>query len=402
MATRLGRVFLFNMAALWFYIAGGRLSNTVLLLAGLVSLAYVPAGFKHEMFTKNILALVASIVLLFLGALNMHSTASLPLFSISIQLVFSAWCASLVVYGEKRLPNHGLMVKAVWMFFVALSCWAVFYSFKIMPQHQLVGEIQSGGEDALQSIGGIFFVGNNYYTLTYYILAPMAAAVACIFSPIERKSVVLLCCGLICFGLSMIFGRRAPIVCCGTTLLVFMVVMVKQSQHRIRVVLRMIWRSVLLGFLVLLFMRWESTMGVSERFSDRISSMSQDVRFDLWNGALHAIYHNPWGGVDYSFGISRYAHNAILDVALGVGILGAFLFASMIVNLTWRVGMGWMKKNKKNDLFENVLVALVLTHVIAMMSEPFLPIRFVIFMWAGVTWTCLYEKFRFLPTGRVS
>ena len=400
-AKRLSGMAILDMVALWFYMAGGRLSNTLLLLAGWLSLAMLPVGVRQSVIHRNKFLLLSSGVFLFFWAMNRESDSALPLFCMSIQIVFSVGFAGLAGYYQSRMPYQGRILRAVIWFLLGLTFWSVFYAFKIMPQHQLFGEAGSGNQEILENIGGIFFVGNNYYTLTYYVLAPMAAAVACVFYRMERKSFALLMGGIVCLGLSMMFGRRTPVVCCGVTWLAFVVVVVLQSPQRIRTAIRMSWKIALLWLLISMYLRWESTTWVYDGFSDRISTISKDARFELWKGALIAIYNNPWGGVESSIGISRYAHNAILDVALSIGIGGAFLFAVTIFFMVGRVVLGWMKNGAKAGLLEHILVAIVISHMVSMMSEPFLPIRLVAFIWAGVTWMCLYEGRVHPSTGRL-
>lgn len=398
---RLGGIAILDMMALWFYMAGGRFSNTFLLLAGLFSLAILPVGVRQSVVHRSTFLLLSSGVFLFFWAMNRESDSALPLFCMSIQIVFSMGFAGLSGYCQSRMAGHGRILKSVIWFLLVLSFWSVFYAFKIMPQHQLFGEAGSGSQEILENIGGIFYVGNNYYTLTYYVLAPMAAAVACVFYRMERKSLALLLSGIVCLGLSMMFGRRTPVVCCGVTWLVFVVVVVMQSPQRIRTAIRMSWKIGMLWLLVSMYLRWESTTWVYDGFSDRFSAISQDARFELWKGALIAIYNNPWGGVASSIGISRYAHNAVLDVALSIGIGGAFLFAVMIFYVAGRVVFGWMKNGSKAGLLEHILVSMVISHMVSMMSEPFLPIRISVFIWAGVTWMWLYERRVHPPAGHL-
>jgi O-antigen ligase len=262
----------------------------------------------------------------------------------------------------------------------------------ILPQNSLVTISTERSAVETDNLFGIFNIGNNFYTLTYYLAVPIAASALVLIEGGHRRSILLFVCAVACAILSILFGRRGPLISGGITwLFVFLFAPVNSGVRR-RSVSAFVWISAIVGAISLGWSNtdWGETVIIA--FGDRASTTLDDPRIMLFQRGIEALSLSPFGGGLTIFrsiqSESPWAHNAVLAVGLDVGVLGALVFALAIGQIVWRMLARLIKRRQPLDGLEICLVAVVLSNVLLLMQEPFLTERLLVFIWAGVLLSC--------------
>jgi uncharacterized membrane protein YhaH (DUF805 family) len=127
-----------------------------------------------------------------------------------------------------------------------------------------------------------------------------------------------------------------------------------------------------------------------QRAGRSFSAIRDDPRFALWREGLRALGESPWGGGKGVFeGVSVYAHNAILDLGLDTNIISALILAALVFGLTAVAIRRLHGRSRRVSNVEFCLLAILSSHLLVMMTEPFLTKRLLVFLWAAVAYLAL-------------
>jgi|GEM_PF-4961205 len=379
-----------DAGALWYRIAGGRFSNSLLVLAGAASLGLLPPWYSAGILVRHKWLLTAAGLLFALGsALNRTLQETAGTFMVPA-VVFALGFGAVAGYAASVRKRRNWVFHSFVAVVLALAVWGFFFAVVIAPQNQVLMAATGDASDTTQDLWGVFYFGNNYYTLTYYLLVPVAAGSLILGEGASRRSLLLLLAGVVCLTLAIIFGRRAPVVT-GVVTWVFVGVCVRgpgRSLWRTLVVVVGISACLAGATLWLLSRDWGAD--VLESFQSRSEVLLEDARWELWSLGMEAVALHPFGGGRARFqGKSAYAHNAVLDIGLDLGVAGAVVFALFLGQIAWWVLARLLKSRQPLDGLEICLIAVIVAHLLIMMGEPLLPERVFVLLWAGVTLSCL-------------
>jgi hypothetical protein len=379
-----------DVFALWYFIAGGRLSNTLLLLASVLSLALMPPRYSIGVLARHKWMTVSVSVLAGLAVVLDASAAFAQTASLLLAAMFALSFGAVVAYADTVLHRRFWIFNAITVLSVALAAWAVVFTVAMAPQSDLFASAAGISTFDLEQMFGIFYVGNNEYTLTYYLLVPLVAGSLIFAEGTKRRTVLLLGCALVCLALAIVIGRRSVVLTAVVTALAMAGYAAVRARTRWRMILIAVEVSVVLAGVAL----WLQSRGwggeALEGFQRRSDFILEDPRQELWVQGMKAIVAQPFGGGRAVFqGSSSYAHNVILDVGLDLGVAGTLVLALMFGQIAWRALARLSNRRQPPDGLELCLIAIIFAHLFISMSEPFLPERQVVLLWAAVTLSCV-------------
>lgn len=376
-----------NVIALWYYVAGGRFATTLLIVCAVISRLGVPVRDGGVLIARY-LGLAVTVALLAVALAFNGSTNSLAtLSSILAVAVFAVMSGSVIANLAAHRSTSATALHLMFCLSLLMTAWAFILGGTISSE--VVQPELPLRTIHFSFISRLFPSKAASYSLSYFVLLPMATAAVSFRSSSKPLAVGWLVLAVICAYMSAAFGRRGPLLATAVAWIFVLGMTTARNSSR-----RGEGRSALvLGVLAILAIGAVATTYAFQSASRSFLAIPDDPRFALWREGVRVLRGSPWrGGREVFEGVSVYAHNAILDLGLDAGIISAILLAALVFGITGVTLQRLYRGARRVSNMELCLLAILVSHFFAMMTEPFLAKRLAVFLWAAAAYSSLTGK----------
>jgi hypothetical protein len=374
-----------NLLCLWYYCAGGIFATTLLACIAVISLLVVPFRESFVVIRENWIALFGCGVLSIVSYSLFRTKTTFEVFL--VLALFSVGCGSVLRLLVSQARGVDRAFALIVLLVAAFAGWGGYYATAIMPQNQIItGDINPSSQE-VERILQLFYVGNNYYTITYFLAVPMVG-ISLLFIEVRSRLIqfVLLGSTLAAGVLAIVFERRGPIWSAVITFLFMLPLAYRNRKSAKDIGVKIAGISLVAGAAGIWLLSREWGTDVINRFMVRNQELLQDARFSLWIDSLHWTLLNPLGNGRASFqNVSMYAHNAILDGGLDLGVAGALAMASLWLHAAWGCFLRISRRVADLGPLEAVLLAITVSHLLMVLQEPVLNERWIVLLWAATS-----------------
>jgi hypothetical protein len=374
-----------NLLCLWYYCAGGIFATTLLGGIAVISLLTVPFRESSAVIRENWVALLGCGVLSVVSFMLFRTKTTFEVFL--VLALFGVGCGSVLrlLVSQARGVDRAFML--IVLLVAAFAGWGAYYATAIMPQNQIItGDINASNQE-VERILQLFHVGNNYYTITYFLAVPMVA-IGLLFIEVRSRLIqfVLLGSAVTACVLAIVFERRGPIWSAAITFLVMLPLAYRNRRGAKDIGITIAGLSLVAGAAGVWLLSREWGADVINRFMLRNQELLEDARFSLWIDSLRWTLLNPLGNGRASFqNVSMYAHNAILDGGLDLGIPGALAMGSLWLQAAWTCARRIIRRVEDIGPLEAILFAIAISHLLMVLQEPVLNERWIVLLWAAIS-----------------
>jgi len=318
------------------------------------------------------------------------------LFSFALPFILpgSEWgrvlCWTMPIYVFFAIVGAVAMVRCVqaesesWIkwsllcFVLFLCIWGFLFVSRVENIGSSTSDFQTAEEGDSTSLFGLFLYGNAGYSITYFIVIPIAASPILILAGVNPFTILLLLSGGIGMIEATMQGRRGPILIFGISAAILFILTIlynKRDRNPFPPI-------AILACGGLLFLTMKNNLQFADCFSatgDRFLEISEDSRFNIWKDAVYQLLKNPLGGTSLN-SESIYAHNAILDFGLIYGFPGFFCMLGLFAYAAQKTLKALPVLDESKSPLPIFLFLLVVSHAALMMTEPIIPERLLVFL----------------------